>query len=564
MLPSLASLSLNGRTCRPCRGAASIDATKEQFLAGANPEFTKDLLCIVCMDNLYEESYANPTPEWARSKKFKDSVFGEGKSSKDMKEWPVVAVCNNEKPHVLHIGCAVKWFATQLSNRQDPTCPVCRKSWDKDLSKAFSEKDTASKYNSIMSETNEQSGVAYYDFEYERAKRAIDAAKMNGLDAISKAAIDLRGELENKLLRREADALRQLAMYPVTEDDLEKFNSRIEKDRDTALTRLIEAYISTEVAMKMLDAHQVQWVAVEFEQRDLFRPVMQYYFYVCKTVMENIGPDLWFPRWDLLVDEDFDHTMYRAYYLQWYPPPGGTVTTELKFFDMYPDSVWNPYEVENIYHVSFLAHRIKEIVSAYRKEYNVFSISTVQTLIGKNTPFNDAVLKVREARERVDSMAQTLSNVIDAMARCASEALYYLRLETKIGFVEPYIKDRVDVATLVKSIRGFGESYRLSGIAKLVQNYVVPDGEQIMRDNGMDADFYSSRDFLKQTCRFIARMSGAFTNGMYSVNELIESEYTWNEVDGALFYSQSQVIPAEVLWRDSNSDAGRTIRQRTV
>ena len=586
MLPSLGSLSLNGRTCQPCRRAASIGANKQDFLDNAEAKFIYEITCSICLERLENESYENETPPWARSPAFRAAVFGPGKSSEDLNkaEWSVVAVCNNENPHVLHIGCAQKWFAKAWVWKL-PSCPECRQPWDKDLLKAFID-------NQPAFESNEWTGVEYYDFEYERARIAVAEAEARGLDAISQMssgnprldaetttwATSYGEELRARLARLAGEARENLEMYRVPEYHLQRINpvrllqgvNQLELSQramNTVAVSSIKAYISTEASM-ILARQRPQWVGVEFDEKDLIRPVMQYYFYVC-SALARLCPDHFFLRYKGVEGDAFDRTTQRGYYLR-YPsdlqyPHDEEDVTEQQFFELYPDSVANPYEVESTYHVSFLGHRLRERVVVYLDAYGQFSREAENILINMYNPLIYDAFDVSEARKGLESTGQTLLDKIYEMRGCAAEALNKLRKEA-----ESPSGDEDTLSHLVERKVAEVEEF-LTGIAKLVKLYKVPDGEKIMRKRstleGTKPDFSSSKVFFEEAHASSESMQYFFHAGLRSVAEDCNSVVK-NAVNKVLAKttSQNRVAEDDVSSSDSDSDGdsddARVTRQR--
>ena len=596
MLPNLASLSLNGSTCRPCRRAASIGATKQDFLKNAKAGFEEEVTCSACQERLEKEPGVNEAPPWALSPKFRAAVFGPGKSSEDLAQWSVVKVCNYETPHVMHLGCALKWFAAAQAEKRAPSCPECREPYDKDLLKAFIDNDPALNNSSILSEPNQRTGVAYYDFEYERAERAVAAAEARGLDAINRFSSRSAGldadlatfarsygeQLRRRLAEVAEEARELLGMYRVRWYDLEQIEpSRLlqgvnqlevsQRAMDAAAVSSIEAYIRTEASM-ILAMQRPQWAGAEFDEKDLLRPVMQYYFYVC-SALKRLSIDHFFSRYEGVEDDDFDRTTQRGYYLRYpsdlqYPHDPESVT-EQQFFWIYPNSAVNPYDVESTYHVSFLADRLRKRVVHYADAYSQFSLATENILRERDNPVIDDVYDVGEARESVESTGSAILERIDTMEQCAAKALEQLREEAE----SPSGDEDTLTALVATKVAEFEES--LTGIANLVERYVVPDGEKIMRKRrarGTKPNFSSSKVFFETARASSASMQYFFHTGLRSVAEDCDSvvEAAVNEaLENAT--SRSRVAEDDVSSSDSDSDrdsdrdsdAPRGTRQRT-
>jgi hypothetical protein len=572
MLPSLASLSLHGRTCQPCRGAASIGATKQDFLEKTEAGSKEDLLCAICLQNLDEESDANPTPPWARSPSFRAAVFGSGKSSEDLdkKEWSVVAVCTNG-PHVMHIGCAHKWFAQQRAKETGPSCPECRKPWSGDLLQAFQQHDPASVYEEIMSEQNwwRFDVVAYYDFEYSRAERAINAAERKSL-----ALIDARMSGGNgptpatatgySAMAEEARVL--LLQYRVTAAELgeiEMDDRRLlqgvqpdevyERAMDKAARRSIRAYIYAEVTFMRNDPTGVR--TDPYGVKDLFRPAMQYYFNVC-SALRKLGPDHFSPRFAGVErpTASFDHTAQRGYYLKYpsklkYAHDPGAVT-EQQFFDLYPDTVADPYPVENTYYVSFIEHHIREQVKAYLRMY------TCATFLSEREAA--LVPTMHDARERMRTTAGSFVDTIGDMEQSAAAAMAFIR-----GIAQSGVDPEDGAASVLKSEAEFQGHFRR--LAKLVGDWGAPDVEALMRNRevlGRAALSASSKPFFEMAHSLAKLMQFGLILGLCSVATACPPD-SQSAVLGAL--RNFEVAREEGLSSDGGApDAGRNTRRRTA
>lgn len=589
MLPNLASLSLNGSTCRPCRRAAGIGAMKQDFLDNAKAGFEEEVTCSACQERLEKQTDVNEAPPWARSPKFRAAVFGPGKSSENLvqwSQWSVVKVCNYETPHVMHLGCAHKWFAAALAQKRDPSCPECRQPYDKDLLEAFIDNDPALHNSSILSEPDELT-VEYFDFEYEQARRAVAAAEARGLGAINWMWMQWEGEEEVDLeawagsygeqLRRRLDevahrARENLDRYRVRWYDLEQIEpGRLlqgvnqialthtsQRAMNAAAAYSIQAYMLTEASM-MLSMQRPQWSGVEFHEKDLIRPVMQYYFFVC-SALKRLCPNHFVSRYEGVEGGDFDRTTQRGFYLRYpsnLPYPHDTErVTEQRFFRAYPDSVVNPYQVESTYHVSFLVHRLQKQVEGYADAYKQFSSPAERILRERDNPVIDNVIDVGEVGESMDSTVKKFLDRVHNMEQCAAEALEQLRKEAG----SPSLHGDIITELVARKLTEFELS--LFEIANLVTRYAVPNGEKIMRKRktiGAKPNFSSSKVFFEMARVNAEIMRFFFYAGLRSLaedcNDVVKDAVTQqlDALENAARWRGAQAIPAS----DSDSGAGR-------